>query len=107
MKAAHALLLLLPMIASTPVIGAAPVLPKSVSVNLPDGLDPFPGPGAEAINGNCLGCHSSDMVLNQPPLTKDAWHAEVAKMIQTYKAPVAEKDVDAIVDYLVRTKGKP
>jgi mono/diheme cytochrome c family protein len=106
MKAACALFLLLPVIAASSVI-SAPVPPKPVSVNLPDGLDPFPGPGAEAINSNCLGCHSSDMVLNQPSLTKDAWHAEVTKMIQTYKAPVAEKDVDAIVDYLTRTKGTP
>ena len=46
------------------------------------------------------------MVLNQPNLPRAAWQAEVDKMIHAYKAPVAEQDVPAIVDYLTRTKGK-
>jgi len=45
------------------------------------------------------------MVLNQPALPAAAWQAEVGKMINTYKAPVAPEDVAAIVDYLVRAKG--
>ena len=85
--------------------GAQMALPKSLSVNLPDGTEPFAGPDADAINQNCLACHSADMVLNQPAMTKPAWQAEVAKMIATYKAPVAPQDVDAIVAYLYRTRG--
>jgi len=46
------------------------------------------------------------MVLTQPALPKATWEAEVHKMINTYKAPVAEKDVGAIVDYLVKTKSR-
>jgi hypothetical protein len=46
------------------------------------------------------------MVLTQPALSKDAWTAEVHKMIANYKAPIDPNDVDAIVAYLVRTKGK-
>jgi hypothetical protein len=42
------------------------------------------------------------MVLNQPALSKEAWTAEVNKMIKTYKAPVAPEDVDRIVDYLTK-----
>ena len=79
---------------------------KSTSVELPAGDNLFPGPDADAINNNCLSCHSSEMVLTQPALPKATWEAEVHKMINTYKAPVAEKDVGAIVDYLVKTKGK-
>ena len=79
---------------------------KSVSVDLPAGDDMFPnGPGADAINNNCLACHSADMVLNQPALPMTQWHAEVDKMRTAYKAPVDPKDVDAIVGYLVSTKG--
>ena len=78
---------------------------KSTSVNLPAGDTLFPGPGADAINNNCLACHSIEMVLNQPALPRATWDAEVHKMINTYKAPVDEKDVGAIVDYLARTKG--
>jgi mono/diheme cytochrome c family protein len=66
----------------------------------------FPqGPGSDAINNNCLACHSADMVLNQPELSKQAWAAEVNKMISAYKAPVAPEDVGAIVEYLSRLKG--
>jgi mono/diheme cytochrome c family protein len=85
--------------------GTRMALPKSVSVDLPDGTDPFVGADADAINQNCLACHSADMVLNQPAMTKAAWQAEVAKMIGTYKAPIAPQDVNAIVAYLNRTKG--
>jgi cytochrome c553 len=79
---------------------------KSVSVDLPPGDDIFPnGPGADAINNNCLACHSADMVLNQPALPKAQWEAEVDKMIAAYKAPIDPKDVGAILDYLASVKG--
>jgi hypothetical protein len=32
---------------------------------------------------NCLACDATDMVLNQPALSTDAWTAEVNKMINT------------------------
>ena len=96
------------VVALGPGCGQAQVkLPlKSVSVDLPAGDRMFPdGPGADAINNNCLACHSAGMVLNQPALPKAAWEAEVDKMRTTYKAPIDAKDVNAILDYLVRTKG--
>ena len=83
----------------------APLELKSVSVHLPFGDKMFPGPGSDAINQNCLDCHSADMVLNQPKLSRSAWTAVVDKMINSYKAPVAPADVPAIVDYLMATKG--
>ena len=84
---------------------ASPIELKSVKVDLPDSDRMFPGPGEDAINNNCLACHSAGMVLNQPELSKQAWAAEVNKMITAYKAPVAPEDVGAIVDYLDRVKG--
>ena len=79
---------------------------KSVKVDLPFGDRVFPnGPGVDAINNNCLACHSAGMVLNQPNLSKAEWRAEVEKMRNTYKAPIDSKDVDAIVGYLAATKG--
>ena len=44
------------------------------------------------------------MVLNQPALPRATWQAVVAKMIHIYKAPVEEKDVGPIVDYLAAIK---
>jgi cytochrome c5 len=78
----------------------------SVKVSLPGSDQMFPaGPGSDAMNTNCQICHSVDMVLNQPAMPKAAWEAEVNKMRNVYKAPVPPEDVEAIVDYLARTKG--
>jgi hypothetical protein len=41
------------------------------------------------------------MVLTQPALSKQQWHAEVEKMLTTYKAPIDPKDIDAIVNSLM------
>src|SRR5882757_4926478 len=85
---------------------ATPSELKPVKIDLPDSDKMFPdGRGSDAINNNCLACHSADMVLNQPALSKQAWAAEVAKMINAYKAPVASEDVGPIVEYLAGLKG--
>lgn len=91
-----------------PATDAAQLAPAitSTTVELPSGDALFPGgSNADAINNNCLACHSADMVLNQPALSRSAWDAEVHKMIKAYKAPIDESDVSAIVDYLASTKG--
>lgn len=95
------------LLTSTPAwVQQAPAI-TSTTVELPSGDQLFPGGSdADAINNNCLACHSADMVLNQPALPKAAWESEVGKMIKTYRAPIDESDVPAIVDYLVKTKGK-
>ena len=79
---------------------------KSLKLDVPTSDTMFPaGPGSDAINNNCLACHSADHVLNQPSLSREAWQEVVSKMITAYKAPVSPDDAKAIVDYLVRTKG--
>ena len=95
------------LLTSTPAwVQPAPAV-SSTTVELPSGDELFPGgSGADAINNNCLACHSADMVLNQPALSKSTWESEVGKMIKVYRAPIDESDVPAIVDYLVKTKGK-
>ena len=96
-------------VASMPLLtrAATPFELKSVKIDLPDSDRMFPaGPGSDAINNNCLACHSAGMVLNQPALSKQAWAAEVNKMINNYKAPVASEDVATIVEYLVAFGGK-
>ena len=93
--------------AAMPITGHAqsPLTLKSVSVDLPDRGTMFSGPGSDVVNNNCLACHSSGMVLNQPALPAATWQAEAEKMIHVFKAPVDEKDVPAIVAYLARIKG--
>lgn len=73
----------------------------STSVELPTDEAVFPaGPHADVVNASCTSCHSASMVLTQPPLSAEQWTAEVAKMRDVYRAPVAEADVPAIVAYL-------
>ena len=99
-------LLLLTAVILAPVTGRseAPLKLTSVTVELPESDNMFTGPGSEAVNNNCLACHSAGMVLNQPALPRTTWQAVVAKMIHVYKAPVEEKDVGPIVDYLAGLK---
>ena len=79
---------------------------KSLKLDVPTSDAMFPaGPGSDAINNNCLACHSADHVMNQPSLSRMAWEEVVNKMIRAYKAPVSSDDAKAIVDYLARTKG--
>lgn len=84
---------------------AAAPASRPVSIDLPFDATQFaavgPGaPSADAINNNCLSCHSAEMVLNQPALSRMEWAGEVAKMRKVYKAPVAEADDAAIIDWL-------
>ena len=80
---------------------------KPITFELPDETAQFkPGPNLDVVQGNCGACHSADYVQTQPTgpkFKKDFWQAEVTKMIKVYGAPIDEKDVPAIVDYLATT----
>lgn len=73
---------------------------SSIEMPIDDAMYPD-GPHADVINANCTSCHSASMALTQPALSADQWKATVTKMREVYKAPVADKDVAAIVEYLV------
>jgi hypothetical protein len=80
---------------------------KSTKVEYPTSDAMFPGEGADAINNNCLACHSADHVMNQPLLSEEGWKEVVHKMVTAYKAPITPDDEKLIVDYLVKTKSAP
>jgi hypothetical protein len=74
---------------------------RSADVTLPTGERTFAGgAAADAINSNCLTCHSVGMISTQPKLQPNEWQAEVQKMRSVYKAPIQDEDVPAIVAYL-------
>jgi hypothetical protein len=91
--------------AAPSTVTAAGITLRSVSVDLPTSDRMFAGADADAINNNCLACHSAGMVLNQPGFGQAVWQQEVEKMRAQFKAPVDEADVPAIVAYLVSHKG--
>lgn len=94
------------VIAGAFALGAA----GPVSIELPGEFVPFAdiagGPSADAINGNCLSCHSPEMVLNQPKLSAAEWQGVVTKMRGTYKAPIDAADDAAIVAWLSAMQSK-
>jgi cytochrome c5 len=91
---------------SAKTVSAAGVTLNSVEVTFPQSDRLFPGQNADAINSNCLTCHSASMVLNQPQLSRATWGEEVAKMRKVYGAPVPDESVPAIVDYLAELSPK-
>lgn len=92
-------------VASTVAVGGIAL--RSDSIDLPTSGQMFPGDAsAQAINNNCLGCHSAEMVLTQPALSPSTWREEVGKMRTVYKAPVPDEDVPAIVAYLSSLRAK-
>ena len=91
-------------IAVATALSAAPRFAiTSTSVELPYDEKAYPdGPGAEVMNANCASCHSASMVLLQPKLSREQWTGIVRKMRDVYRAPVADEDVPAIIDYLAK-----
>ena len=64
-------------------------------------------PGKDLVAANCSMCHSLDYIqMNSPFLDRKGWEASVNKMIKAMGAPVAEADVQKIVDYLASQYGK-
>jgi hypothetical protein len=73
----------------------------SSAIELPVDDQVFPaGPNVDVVNANCTSCHSASMALVQPALSADQWKATVTKMREVYQAPIAERDVPAILTYL-------
>jgi len=64
-------------------------------------------PGRNLVAANCSMCHSLDYIqMNSPFLDRKGWEASVNKMIKAMGAPVAEADVQQLVDYLASQYGK-
>jgi cytochrome c553 len=95
-----------PPVAPAPsIVTGGGVTLHSVDVSFPDSDSTFPGgAGADAINNDCLICHSAGMVLDQATLSRTGWQGIVNQMHNDFKAPFSAQDGPAIVDYLVNLK---
>jgi mono/diheme cytochrome c family protein len=86
---------------------APPVHFAAVNQTLPPGESTFPpGPGVEIANANCIMCHSTGMVLRQPPLTDGEWKIEISKMRNSFGAPIPPDQIDALARYLGTVNGR-
>lgn len=63
------------------------------------------GEGFDAIQANCLMCHSFGYITNQGRQSKKFWRGKVDKMIVHFKAPMDEAAAKATTDYLFEHYG--
>ena len=85
---------------------AQPAAGATVRIELPPGDDVLPDRrNAEAVDRNCLSCHSTETILNQPALSRDVWKAEINKMRTVFGAQIAPDADDDILAYLTTIKG--
>jgi sulfite dehydrogenase (cytochrome) subunit B len=63
-------------------------------------------PGYTKAKKECVGCHSAEYMLYQPPTApRPYWDAMVKRMKAVFKAPINDADMPDIVDYLAKTYG--
>lgn len=78
------------------------------SISVPYGNFELPaGPNVDVYLANCVSCHTSRYVSNQPSFPRKTWEAEVTKMVKMYGAPIDEEKQKLIVDYLMTVRGTP
>jgi hypothetical protein len=76
------------------------------SISLPELDSDLPErDGRKLVVIACASCHTTRYIMHQPPLSRQTWVAEVNKMRTTYSAPIAEENVNPIVEYLVAVRG--
>jgi mono/diheme cytochrome c family protein len=83
-------------------------VPAKTIVLPPDGvqLKASDLPGYAKAQSNCVGCHSAEYMLYQPPsAARPYWDTMVKRMKAVFKAPLDDADIPVIVDYLVKTYG--
>ena len=85
---------------------AAPMAGQTAVIELPPGDEVLPDrANAEAVDRNCLLCHSAETILNQPGLSRDIWKAEIDKMRTDFGAQISPDADDAILTYLTSISG--
>jgi mono/diheme cytochrome c family protein len=63
------------------------------------------GEGFDAVQANCLACHSFGYMINSGRQSKKFWRGKIDKMIVHFKAPMSDKDVEIITDYFFEHYG--
>ncbi|MFC0206306.1 cytochrome C nitrite reductase [Novosphingobium soli] len=78
---------------------------RSQTITLPDDTLTFAAAGGDAVlDQHCIACHSTTMVLYQPPLKREQWAATVKKMREAYGAPITPDQDAAVVDALLKLR---
>lgn len=93
--------LLLLLFIATPSFSLEIDMPVETAAFQPSDL-----PGYQLVQKNCVACHSAQYITTQPPNSpRSYWEAMVHKMIKPFGAPIDEKEVPAMVEYLTKVYG--
>ena len=95
-------------IAAITVAAAASMSAFALDITLPPETTQWKSadlPGFALVKKNCMTCHSADYAQYQPSLSRAYWDATVKKMKKPFGAPIADEDMPAMIDYLVKTYG--
>ncbi len=91
-------------VAPVPAPAVAGVAIESIALPHEDLALP-PGPHQRTFVSSCTICHSTRLVMTQPPFPRKKWTEVVQKMIKTYGAPVTPESTEEIAEYLVTVRG--
>ncbi len=81
--------------------------PTVLRIALPHEDPPLPsGPHQRTFVASCTICHSTTLVLGQPPFPRAKWTEIVQKMTKAFGAPMTPAQEGQVVEYLVSVRGK-
>jgi hypothetical protein len=89
----------------SPPTAAATLSVESVVLPHDDPVLPS-GPHQRTFVTSCTICHSTRLVMTQPPFARKQWVEVVHKMVKTYGAPIGPETEEQIVDYLSTVRGQ-
>ena len=91
-----------------PPTASSPGTGRSVeAVILPNDEPELPsGPNQRTFQTSCSICHSTRLVMTQPPFAQKQWAETVHKMVKTYGAPIAPDAEGQVVEYLTAVRGE-
>jgi mono/diheme cytochrome c family protein len=88
------------------IVGGAIALLCAVEAKAQEDVPLKAGAGRETVEANCNACHSLDYPRqNSQFLSRQAWEAEVSKMIKAFGAPIDADSAKIIIDYLSANYG--
>ena len=60
-------------------------------------------PGRDLTSGRCIVCHSLDYIeMNAVVMDRPGWERTIRKMIDRFGAPISEREVQEILEYLTQ-----
>ncbi len=99
----------LALVAMSVALGACATPATTKTIELPPDpvqLTASSLPGYAKAKKDCVGCHSAEYMLYQPPTApRPYWEAMVKRMKAVFRANYDDGDVPELVEYLVKTYG--